>query len=154
MRRALSGSTAIVLLSAGSASAQSTVPADSAQNADAAESLASDNGLGQIVVTAQRKSESLQKAAIPIDVVSGNALVDSGLSAAGQFSRLVPSLAIQNNGGANSTLFLRGVGNFTVNGYSDPAIAFNYDGVYLGRPTSTSRQASNELSSPTWSREN
>ena len=36
------------------------------------------------------------------------------------------------------SFFLRGVGNFTVNGYSDPALAFNYDGVYVGRPTSTS----------------
>jgi outer membrane cobalamin receptor len=30
------------------------------------------------------------------------------------------------------------VGNNTVNAYSDPAIAFNYDGVYIGRPSSTS----------------
>ena len=34
--------------------------------------------------------------------------------------------------------FLRGVGNATVNAYSDPAISFNYDGVYIGRPSSTS----------------
>ena len=34
--------------------------------------------------------------------------------------------------------FLRGVGNFTVTPYADPAIAFNYDGVYIGRPANTS----------------
>lgn len=95
-------------------------------------------GLGEIVVTAQRKAESLQKAAIPVDVVSGGTLLNSGVITAGQLGQIVPSLAVQNNDGANVTLFLRGVGNFTVNGYSDPAIAINYDGVYLGRPTSTS----------------
>jgi iron complex outermembrane recepter protein len=30
---------------------------------------------------------------------------------------------------------MRGVGNFTLVANSDPAIAFNYDGVYVGRPT-------------------
>nr|WP_225883602.1 Plug domain-containing protein [Sphingomonas aliaeris] len=95
-------------------------------------------GLTDIIVTAQRRSESLQRAAIPVDVITGDTLANSGVTTSGQLGQIVPSLAVQNNGGANTTFFLRGVGNFTVNGYSDPAIAFNYDGVYLGRPTSTS----------------
>lgn len=33
---------------------------------------------------------------------------------------------------------MRGVGNFNGNALSDPAIAFNFDGVYIGRPSSTS----------------
>ena len=49
----------------------------------------------------------------------------------------MPALVAANNGGANTAFFLRGVGNFTNNSYSDPAIAFNYDGVYVARPTNT-----------------
>jgi iron complex outermembrane receptor protein len=117
-----------------SALAQDAAAGSSAETAAPAPA----EGLGEIVVTAQRKAESLQKAAIPVDVVTGDAVANSGVTTAGQLGQIVPSLSIQNAGGANTTLFLRGVGNFTVNGYSDPAIAFNYDGVYTGRPTSTS----------------
>ena len=55
-------------------------------------------------------------------------------------SKAVPALVAANNGGANTTFFIRGVGNFTSNSYSDPSIAFNYDGVYIGRPTNTQGQ--------------
>ncbi len=141
MRFALFCGSAIILVSTMSASAlaadQNSPPSDPASEPAAADAIPA-SGLGEIVVTAQRRSENLQKAALPVDVVSGAAVVSSGLSAAGQLGAIIPSLSVQNNGGANVTLFLRGVGNFTVNGYSDPAIAINYDGVYLGRPTSTS----------------
>lgn len=96
------------------------------------------SGLGEIVVTAQRRVESAQRAGLAIDVVGGEELSRSGISSSSDIGKLVPALSVQQNGGANAVFFLRGVGNFTVNGYSDPAIAFNYDGVYLGRPTSTS----------------
>ena len=141
MRSALLCGTAAVLAFSTSALAQSadTNPPPSGTTGEtAAVDPQPAEGLGEIVVTAQRRSESLQKAAIPVDVVTGDTLLASGLTTAGQLGDIVPSLSVQNNGGANITLFLRGVGNFTVNGYSDPAIAINYDGVYLGRPTSTS----------------
>ena len=93
--------------------------------------------LADIIVTAQRRSESLQRAAIAIDVVSGDALARSGITSPLQLGAAIPSLAAQPAGGPNTIFFLRGVGNFTNNGYSDPALAFNYDGVYVGRPTST-----------------
>lgn len=96
------------------------------------------SGLGEIVVTAQRKAESAQRAGLAIDVVGGDELTRAGITSSSEIGKLVPALTVQQNGGANAVFFLRGVGNFTVNGYSDPAIAFNYDGVYLGRPTSTS----------------
>lgn len=95
-------------------------------------------GLTEIVVTAQRKVESAQRAGLAIDVVGGDELARAGVTSSADIGKLVPALTVQQNGGANAVFFLRGVGNFTVNGYSDPAIAFNYDGVYLGRPTSTS----------------
>jgi iron complex outermembrane receptor protein len=104
----------------------------------AAQSAPEQAGLQEIVVTAQRKVESAQRAGLAIDVVGSEELNRAGIAGSGDLGKLVPALNVQQNGGANAVFFLRGVGNFTVNGYSDPAIAFSYDGVYLGRPTSTS----------------
>ncbi len=101
-------------------------------------SAADQKGLQEIIVTAQRKAENLQRAGIPVAVVTGDQLVSRGLTSSNELGNAVPSLSAQPQGGANTVFFLRGVGNFTVNGYSDPAVAFNYDGVYLGRATSTS----------------
>ncbi|HEU0043510.1 TonB-dependent receptor [Sphingomonas sp.] len=94
-------------------------------------------GLEDIIVTAQRRSESLQRAAVAVDVVTAGDLAAAGVVTATTLNAAVPSLSVQQGGGANNVFFIRGVGNFTLNGYSDPAIAFDLDGVYMGRPTST-----------------
>lgn len=99
---------------------------------------AANQGIEDIVVTAQRREESAQRAAVAIDVVSATALENAGVVTASSLNAAVPSLYVSRGGGANTSFFIRGVGNFTNNGYSDPAIAFNVDGVYYGRPTSTS----------------
>lgn len=96
-----------------------------------------DIGLQEIVVTAQRRAESAQKAALPINVVSTEALRNAGVSNATTLNAVAPSLNVTQSGGATASYFVRGVGNFTNNAYSDPAVAFNYDGIYIGRPTST-----------------
>ena len=92
--------------------------------------------LGEIIVTAQRRSESAQRAAIPLSVVDGAALASAGITQADRLNELAPALSIEPSS-TGDLIFIRGVGNFTVVATSDPAIAFNYDGVYVGRPTST-----------------
>ncbi len=92
--------------------------------------------LGDIVVTAQRRAENSQRAAVAIDVVSGADLVSSGTTNASLLTRIAPSLVVEPSSTGN-VIFLRGVGNFSVVPTSDPAVAFNIDNVYIGRPTST-----------------
>ncbi|WP_206243813.1 TonB-dependent receptor [Novosphingobium terrae] len=94
------------------------------------------SGLAEIIVTAQRQSESSQKAAVPLNVLPGSALLSSGITQVDRLSSLAPALSIEPTNTGN-LVFVRGVGNFTLAPNSDPAIAFNYDGVYVGRPTST-----------------
>ncbi len=120
--------TALSLILPAAAMAQTTGTATAASE--------SDGGLGEIIVTAQRKSESSQKAAIPLSVIDGATLTSAGITQADRLNELAPSLSIEPNSTGN-IIFMRGVGNFTVVATSDPAIAFNYDGVYLGRPSST-----------------
>lgn len=132
---ALLVTSAIALCHPASASAQ-TEQANGP--AEAATQEATDTGgLRDIVVTAQRREESSQRAAVAIDVVSGADLVAAGVTQADRLNEQVPALTIQPTSTGN-LVFIRGVGNFTLTPNSDPATAFNYDGVYVGRPTGTS----------------
>ena len=101
-----------------------------------APSATQSQGLGDIVVTAQRQSENSQRAALPLNVLEGGALRAAGITQVDRLGTLAPALAIEPTN-TGTLIFVRGVGNFTLTANSDPAIAFNYDGVYVGRPTST-----------------
>ncbi|MXO71806.1 TonB-dependent receptor [Alteraurantiacibacter buctensis] len=90
-----------------------------------------------IMVTAQRREESLQDAAIPIVAATGEQLSRAGVADVTQLGKVAPSLNIVNQAGSATSFFIRGVGNFNNNNLSDPAVAFNFDGVYVGRPSST-----------------
>jgi iron complex outermembrane receptor protein len=94
-------------------------------------------GLADIVVTAQRRSENLQHAAIAVSAVSGDALISAGISRPTELTALVPALQVAPSAGPYTLFYLRGVGNFNGNALSDSAIAFNFDGVYVGRPSGT-----------------
>lgn len=126
MRNMLLVSTAIsVLTIAAPAVAQETA----AQAAEATDS----NGISEIVVTAQRRVESIQKAAIPIDAVKGDDLVQRGIGNAVDLTRAVPALSVPSPGAGVASVFIRGVGNITTSSYNDPAVTPSYDGVVLGR---------------------
>ena len=88
-------------------------------------SVESADQLGEIIVTAQRRAEDVQRAALAIDVVSPLALSMAGASRATDIANLVPALQISESGNAQQSLYLRSVGTFTANSYSDPAVAFN-----------------------------
>jgi iron complex outermembrane receptor protein len=94
-------------------------------------------GLEEIVVTAQRREESLQHAALAVTAVSAEELAQAQVSTPGGLTNLVPSLQIADTTGPTSLIYLRGVGSFSANVFSDSAVAFNFDNVYVGRPTST-----------------
>jgi iron complex outermembrane receptor protein len=108
------------------------------QSAVGVNEAAAQGGLDEIIVTAQRVSESSQRTPIAIDVVKPDELFRQNVIRAEDLARTSPALAASGGGGPTTAFFVRGVGNATVNAYSDPAIAFNYDGVYIGRPSSTS----------------
>lgn len=89
--------------------------------------------LEEVIVTAQRRAESVQDAALAIDAITTAGLMRAGVTDAISLGRSVPALTITSSGGSNASLYMRGVGNEITNGYVDSAIALSYDGVYLGR---------------------
>ena len=132
----VSSAIALTLPAAASAQTQQSDGPSSAATAQIADPQKDAQGLQDIVVTAQRREESSQRAAVAIDVVSGADLVAAGVTQADRLNEQVPALTIQPTSTGN-LVFIRGVGNFTLTPNSDPATAFTYDGVYVGRPTGT-----------------
>ncbi|KQS03779.1 hypothetical protein ASG11_05580 [Sphingomonas sp. Leaf357] len=142
MKGFMLGSASVLAIFAVPAHAQGA-PSDATQNgsgpqAEIPQTVVGHEGeLEEIIVTAQRTEQSAQKAPIAIAVVRPEELIRQNVTRAEDLSRVVPALVATASGGANTSFFVRGVGNTTTNSYSDPAISFNYDGVYIGRPNST-----------------
>jgi iron complex outermembrane receptor protein len=89
-------------------------------------------GLEEVIVTAQKRSESLQDTPIAITALTGDALESFARDDLSAISSSTPALAYSEAGG-EAQIFLRGVGSnlFTVG--ADPSVAMQLDGVYLGR---------------------
>jgi len=94
-------------------------------------------GLEEITVTAQRKEESLQRAALAVSAVSAEQLESQGVTRVQDLKAIVPAVQLPTAAGPFSLFYLRGVGNFNGNSLSDAAVALNLDGVYISRPSST-----------------
>lgn len=106
------------------------------QGDPAKQSAGANEGIQEIIVTAQRREESLQRAPIAITAVGGGELRSAGVATPQGLTALLPALQV-NNGGVYPLFYIRGVGNFNGNPLSDSAVAVNFNDVYIGRPTST-----------------
>ncbi len=97
-----------------------------------AQDTATDMGLEEIVVTAQKRSESLQDTPIAISAITGDSIEKLGRDDVAAIAISTPALAYSEAGG-EAQIYLRGVGSnlFTVG--ADPSVATTLDGVYLGR---------------------
>ena len=93
------------------------------------------DAIADIVVTAQRRSESLQKTSLAIAVVQPAQLAVAGITSGLQLTTVLPSLQVANSGPA-ATVYVRGVGSFASTAGQSPAVPFYIDGVYVARSQS------------------
>ena len=135
INRRVLATTTFSLLMAGAASAERAAAGSPATGAAASApaSESTDMGLAEIVVTAQRREESSQRAAIAISTVAGDAVANANISRPGGLTDLVPALQATDDTGPYSIFYVRGVGNYSANALSDPALLFNFDGVTVSR---------------------
>lgn len=93
--------------------------------------------LEEVIVTAQKRSESLQEAPISLAVFGEAALENSGFTDLGDLQSSVPNLAMREMPSSKSAMraFIRGVGNNDSQITQDPAVAVYLDGAYIGRST-------------------
>ena len=91
----------------------------------------SEASLEEVVVTAQRRAESTQRAAIAIAALSPERF--AGTTEVTQLSKMVPAVQFGPSQSAEAFFYIRGVGSLTGNSLTEPAVTLSYDGVPMGR---------------------
>jgi outer membrane receptor protein involved in Fe transport len=87
--------------------------------------------LEEVIVTAQKRTESLQDVPISVAAMSGEKIDDIGITSLEELTLYIPNVTI--NGGAGTpNLFIRGVGSGTNAGF-EQSVGMYIDGVYAGR---------------------
>ena len=85
---------------------------------------------GDIIVTAQRRSESIQKVPVSLTALTADTLQSRQINDLTQVARAAPSLQV----GSDNTFAVRGVGTLAFAGTIDSSVALSLDEVNLGRP--------------------
>lgn len=124
-------------LAADTPTAQNGVGAQAAQTEGTppAPSGTEDTGLGDIVVTAQKRSETLQRVPAAVTAIGSAELAARGISDLRDMRGLVPSVSFA-PAFLVTKIFIRGVGQEADGEFNDPAVSMNIDGVYTPRFTS------------------
>ncbi|MEH6759451.1 MAG: TonB-dependent receptor plug domain-containing protein [Parasphingorhabdus sp.] len=92
-------------------------------------------GVGDIVVTANKRSDTAQSIPAAITALEGGTLEARNLSTPAALSAQVPGLQFSEKNSSLS-LSIRGIGLDVQNGAGEPAVALHIDGVYVPRVTS------------------
>jgi iron complex outermembrane receptor protein len=93
-------------------------------------------GLGDIVVTAQRRNENLQRVPIAVSVATAETLAVAGVANIQTLKVAIPSVDLQTLNGSALPI-IRGVGSKAAFPGIEPPIAVYIDGVYIANPVST-----------------
>ncbi len=95
-------------------------------------SLANDNlTLEEVVVTAQKRAESLQDVPISVSAVGGEKLADAGIEKVADLTAYVPNLHMTETG-ISTQLRVRGIGSGNDQGF-EQSVGQYVDGIYYGR---------------------
>ncbi|MEH6570904.1 MAG: TonB-dependent receptor [Halioglobus sp.] len=91
--------------------------------------------LEEVIVTAQKKSESLQDTPISIAAFGSDSLENKGINTLVDLQGNVPNLQMtpHPNSATTARVYLRGVGNSDDQITQDPSVAVYLDGVYVAR---------------------
>jgi iron complex outermembrane receptor protein len=89
--------------------------------------------LEEVIVTAQKRTTSVQETPIAITAFTGDVLANLVVTDAADLNGKVPNLHIA-KGGSNVEIAIRGINSTNNVEAGDPAVAFHVDGIYLGRP--------------------
>ena len=110
-----------------------TAPQGSAQ-ATATEDSA-ETGLGDIVVTARRSSESLQSVPVAVTALGSDFIERQNIASAADVPKFAPNLTVEQQPSSLSaaTVFIRGIGNNEPSAVSEQGVGIYLDGVYLAR---------------------
>lgn len=89
-----------------------------------------------VVITSRRRKEVLQDVPIPVTVIGGTQLDESGAFNVTRIKELMPSVQMYTSNPRNTGVNIRGTGSpfGLTNDGLDPGVGFYIDGVYFARP--------------------
>ena len=116
---------ASTLAIAGNAFAQDMQPSDEAEPQSAQPS----QGLQEIIVTAQKRSESLNDVPLSITAASGDQLADQGITDVADLVKVVPGFTYTESAYATPVYTLRGVGFYDTSLAAKPTVSVYQDQV-------------------------
>ena len=92
--------------------------------------------IDEIIVTAQKREQSVQDVPVSISTFAGEFIEDSGIDTLQQLGQYTPNLSLAYSSQiANNRVIMRGVGSVG-NSAIEPSVAVFVDGVYIPRPSS------------------
>jgi iron complex outermembrane receptor protein len=137
--RLLITGTALVALGAGLGSAARAEDQGDAATAPASGVAPVDTGrdqIGDIVVTARRRNESIQRVPISVTAFSQEALETRQVQSTFALAQYTPNVQFSGAGAASASagsFYVRGIGQFNMHTTGDPAVGIYFDGVYMAR---------------------
>ncbi|MBB4614060.1 iron complex outermembrane receptor protein [Novosphingobium taihuense] len=115
-------------------SALSLAPMAQAEEAEEPQATGQSASVQEIIVTAQRREESLQKVPVAVTAIGTEQLEALRVTSVRNLAGLAPSLQFNNQGQqSNPTIIIRGVASGTSSNSVDPKVGMYIDGVYIGR---------------------
>ena len=111
-----------------------SIPTAAQAQLQTSETIVGENGEDEIIVTVERRAQSLQDYAGTAATISGEELSLLGINNVNQLDGKIPGVSIANNQG-NIEVFIRGVGSSNNTELGDPAAATHLNGVYVPRPS-------------------
>lgn len=88
--------------------------------------------IGDIVVTATRRSETVKNTPIAVTAIGGDALKSAQAATLADVAASTPNVQISATY-TNANIAIRGIGNAQVNAGADTGVAVHQDGVYIGQ---------------------
>ena len=110
-----------------SASVLAAVITAGGATAQTAESGGSDSGIQDIVVTAQKRSQSLNDVGLTINVATADTLAKQGVTSVTDLAKVVPGFNVSTNGDGNPIYTLRGISFNARYFMASPTVAVNMD---------------------------
>jgi iron complex outermembrane receptor protein len=104
-------------------------------SAQTATTGSSPSAVGEVIVTAQRRSERLQDVPIAVTNLTREQIAQKQINGTADIPRLVPNMFTTNNTGTGSAnvYFLRGLGQTESFATFDPQVGVYVDDIYIGR---------------------
>lgn len=97
------------------------------------DAIAQQGMIEEVIVTAQKRSESLEDVPISIAVMNGEAMDKTGVRQMREVAEFVPNVSLTSGNDTNTAVRIRGVGATTRNIGFDTRVGMYLDGVYLGQ---------------------